>query len=326
MFRWFWIILVISFVFVQKAEAKIVQTDKPYSFEALSEDLSRLKSTYGETIQIQTIGKSHFGREIFAVQLGSGKKNILLIGAHHGREWLTSMLLMNMLETYASAYQHHLPIGNRSSEILNDVSIWFVPMLNPDGVAIAQNQLRLFPSSHQERLWGMNQGRNNFIRWKANGMGVDLNRQYPAGWGEISNKPGKPSFQFYKGEAPLEAVEAAYLVKFVQETQPSMALSYHTAGREIYWHYKNGIHLIRDFILAKKVAKLTEYKLAKPPKKATGGGFTDWFITAWDRPAMTIEISYLVGDRHPPLTVFREEWRRNKYVGIMMAEEAKKLN
>jgi g-D-glutamyl-meso-diaminopimelate peptidase len=324
MVRCLWLIALFSFFMAEKAHA-IVHTNKPYSYEVLQNDLTTLKSAYNDSIQIKIIGRSHFGRDIYAIHLGTGKKNILLIGSHHGREWLTSMLLMKMLETYANAYQNQLPIGTNPTNILNDVSIWFVPMVNPDGVDIQQNHIGEFPPEHQTRLLFMNKGKNDFIRWKANGMGVDLNRQYPMDWRSIARKPKGPAYQFYKGKAPLEAAEVVVLTNFIQDIQPSMALTYHTAGREIYWRYKNGMHLVRDYILAKKVAKLTGYKLAKPPKKAVGGGFTDWFIPTYHRPAMTIEISYLVGDRHPPLSVFKEEWKRNKYVGIKMAEEAKKF-
>ena len=325
MFRWFWILLLFSFLLATKAEANVIQTDKPYSYEVLKDDLARLKNTYNEKIQIKTIGTTHFGQDIYAVKLGEGKKNILFIGAHHGREWLTSMLLMEMLHTYAEAYQNQSSIGAFQTDVLNEVSIWVIPMLNPDGVSIQQNKINMFPSEHQNHLMFMNEGWDHYIRWKSNGMGVDLNRQYPAGWEKIQQKPNWPSYQFYKGRAPMEAEEVVAVMNFVEEIQPIVALSYHTAGREIFWRYKNGNHLIRDRLLAKKVAKLTGYKLAKPPKEAIGGGFTDWFITTYHRPAMTIEISYLVGDRHPPLTVFKEEWKRNKYVGMMIATEAKKL-
>jgi g-D-glutamyl-meso-diaminopimelate peptidase len=324
MFRFFCLIALLSLFISEKAQAA-VHTKQPYSYEVLQKDLTALKRTYHGKIQIKSIGCSHFGRDIYAVRLGTGEKNILLIGSHHGREWLTSMVLMKMLETYAEAYQHHLPIGAYSPNILNEVSIWFVPMLNPDGVEIQQNHIHEFPEEHQKWLRFMNKGKDDFTRWKANGMGVDLNRQYPMDWGSIPKKPKEPSYQFYKGKAPLEATEVVDLTNFVQTIQPSVALTYHTAGREIYWRYKNGRQIFRDYILAKKVAKLTGYKLAKPPKKATGGGFTDWFIPTYHRPAMTIEISYLVGDRHPPLSVFKEEWKRNKYVGLKVAEEAKKF-
>jgi g-D-glutamyl-meso-diaminopimelate peptidase len=324
MFRCFCLLALLTLFMSEKTHAA-VHTNRPYSYDRLQDDLSTLKSTYHDTIQVQSIGRSHFGRDIYAIRLGTGAKNILLIGSHHGREWLTSMLLMKMLETYADAYQHQLPVGTYPTAILNEVSIWFVPMLNPDGVEIQQNHLYEFPREHQKWLLSMNKGSDHFIRWKANGMGVDLNRQYPMDWVTIPRKPKEPSYQFYKGKAPLEAAEVVALTNFVRKTQPSAALTYHTAGREIYWRYKNGRQVFRDYILAKKVAKLTGYKLAKPPKKATGGGFTDWFIPTYHRPAMTIEISYLVGDRHPPLSVFKEEWKRNKYVGLKVAEEAKKI-
>jgi g-D-glutamyl-meso-diaminopimelate peptidase len=40
---------------------------------------------------------------------------------------------------------------------------------------------------------------------------------------------------------------------------------------------------------------------------------------------LTIEISPLVGETSPPLSVFETEWERNKYVGLTLAEEAKHL-
>ena len=115
------------------------------------------------------------------------------------------------------------------------------------------------------------------------------------------------------------------LTTFIREINPEIAVAYHSAGREIFWKYHNGKQLKRDKRIAKKVSKLTGYKLGKPPKQATGGGFTDWFITTYHRPALTIEISPLVGETSPPLSIFNTEWKRNKYVGLTLAEEAKSL-
>ena len=307
------------------ADAKIVKVDKPYSYECLQQDLKQINKKYREHIEIKTIGKTHFGREIWGVKLGEGKTNIVLIGAHHGREWLTSALLMNMLEGYAEAYQRGKRIGFRSTDILNQVSIWFIPMLNPDGVTIQQNNLKSFSPDYQKQLLQMNEGSRNLKRWKANGIGVDLNRQYPAGWRRLNQEQSNPSYAFYKGKKPLESKEVIALTNFIREIKPSIAVAYHTAGREIFWNYKNGRHLKRDYKVAKKVSRLTNYKLAKPDPEAFGGGFTDWFITTYHRPAMTIEISYLVGETSPPLSVFNTEWKRNKYVGLLLAKEAKKM-
>lgn len=307
------------------ADAKIVKVDKPYSYECLQQDLKQINKKYREHIEIKTIGTTHFGREIWGVKLGEGKTNIVLIGAHHGREWLTSALLMNMLESYAEAYQRGQRMGFRSTDILNQVSIWFIPMLNPDGVTIQQNNLKSFSPDYQKQLLQMNEGSRNLKRWKANGIGVDLNRQYPAGWRRLNQEQSNPSYAFYKGKKPFESKEVIALTNFIREIKPSIAVAYHTAGREIFWNYKNGKHLKRDYKVAKKVSRLTNYKLAKPDPEAFGGGFTDWFITTYHRPAMTIEISYLVGETSPPLSVFNTEWKRNKYVGLLLAKEAKKM-
>jgi len=319
------LLFILLFLFLQVemvSMAKVVETTHPYSYDILKQDIAKIHHTY-KKIEVKSIGKTHFGRTIYGIKLGEGKQNIVLIGAHHGREWMTSMLLMKKLEGYAKAYQHQTNFGSFSTDILNDVSIWFIPMLNPDGVTIQQNTLDKFPQDHQKYLLAMNEGLENFERWKANGLGVDLNRQYPADWKALNHQPDSPSYQFYKGKKPLEAKEVKVLTQFIREINPVIAVAYHSSGEEVFWNYYNGKHLHRDKQIAKKVSKLTGYKLGKPPKHATGGGFTDWFITHYHRPALTIEISPLVGETSPPLSVFETEWERNKYVGLTLAEEAK---
>lgn len=318
------ILLFLLLQFEPALKAKVVETTRPYSYELLKQDILKIDHTY-KKVEVKSIGRTHFGRTIYGIKLGEGKRSIVLIGAHHGREWMTSMLLMKKLEGYAKAYQDQSDFGTFSTKILNDVSIWFIPMLNPDGVTIQQNTLEKFPYHHRKRLIFMNEGLDNFERWKANGLGVDLNRQYPAGWNELNHQPDSPSYQFYKGKKSLEAKEVKVLTHFICQINPVIAVAYHSSGEEVFWNYHNGKHLQRDKQIAKKVSKLTGYKLAKPPKQATGGGFTDWFITRYHRPALTIEISPLVGETSPPLSVFETEWERNKYVGLTVAEEAQHL-
>ena len=319
------ILLLLSFRFENASLAKIVQTNKPYSYEIMKQDIVSIDKKY-KVVKVKKIGTTHFGRTIFGIKLGKGKQNIVLIGAHHGREWITSMLLMKKLEGYANAYENQTNFGSLSTDILDDISIWFIPMLNPDGVTIQQNDLNQFPNKHRKRLLAMNDEVENFDRWKANGIGLDLNRQYPAGWRELSKQPELPYYQFYRGKKPLEAKEVKALTRFIRKIEPEIAVAYHSAGREIFWNYRNGKHLNRDNRIANKISKLSGYELGKPPTQATGGGFTDWFITKYHRPAMTIEISPLVGETSPPLEVFESEWESNKYIGLTLAAEAKILS
>lgn len=307
--------------FSTSVQAKIVDPSKIYTYEQFLSDVGSIKEAYGELVQIRTIGQTYFGNEILAIKIGTGKKNILFIGAHHGREWLTSSLLMVMLENYVHSYKNGEMYGPYDSSYLNEISIWFIPMLNPDGVLIQQNSV---PKVFLDQVYLMNEGSHNFSRWKANGIGIDLNRQYPAGWDDLPITK-YPSYQFYKGEKPLQAKEVVAITKFVNEIQPLIAVAYHSSGQEIYWNYHNRENTRRDREIAANIAELTGYTLGKPPKRAFGGGFTDWFITSKQRPALTIEICPTVEEGPPPITTFKEEWLRNQYVGFELIEEARKL-
>ncbi|MBD8071067.1 M14 family zinc carboxypeptidase [Bacillus sp. PS06] len=309
---------------VQGKTEKIVQTSQIYTYEKMLKDLYLLSEKYPNFIEYKTIGKSTLGKEIPAIKLGAGKQHVLFVGSHHGREWLTSTLLMKMIESYSEAYYQHTKVGQFDPRILDEVSIWFVPMLNPDGVDIQQKGMLAFPLIHQQLLLEMNGNDLNFKKWKANGIGIDLNRQYPAGWKEIKGDHPFQSYQYYKGTQPLEAVEVNALVRFILEEDPLISVAYHSAGRVIYWAYKNDKNNVnRDKAIASKLSTLTGYSLAKPPKTAVGGGLTDWFITHYKRPAYTIEIGYRVKETNLPLSIFPEVWKRNNGVGLMIAEQAK---
>lgn len=300
-------------------------SEQMYSPETMEKDLRKLQEQY--QLEVQTIGETENGKRIKAVKLGKGKKSILMVGAHHGREWLSSVLLMTMLKDYASAYQARKPIGDFSTNVLDEVSIWFIPMLNPDGVSIQQGDLSNLNVRERVAVWRMNRYSTEWSRWKANAKGIDLNRQYPSGWNEVTKEVKHPTYQFYKGKQPLEASEVKALSTFTKEVNPLLAVSYHTSGREIFWHYQNKHkNMARDYGIAKKTAEITGYELSIPEEEAIGSGFTDWFITEFERPAMTIELSFLVEETHPPMTVFPEEWKRNRQVGMMLVKEANELN
>ncbi|MEJ9229978.1 carboxypeptidase [Peribacillus butanolivorans] len=315
------LIVLIGLLFFPEAP----RAEQVYSPRQMEKDLQEIQDQY--KFEVQKIGKTEKGKYIKAIKLGKGKKSILLVGSHHGREWLSSILLMTMLKDYAAAYQAGKPIGGLPSGLLDEVSIWFIPMLNPDGVSIQQGDLSNLNFLEKAGVWRMNRYSTNWSRWKANAKGIDLNRQYPIGWEEVLSDAKKPTYQFYKGEQPLEATEVKALADFTKKVDPTIAVSYHTSGREIFWHYKNKReNMARDYGIAKKTAELTGYELTFPEKEAVGSGFTDWFITEFKRPGMTIELSYLVDETNPPFSVFPEEWKRNRLVGIMLVKEANKLH
>lgn len=312
------LLLFVQLLFIPTiSKAAVVDSSKPYSYKEFQQDIWLLKSKYKDRLQIKTIGTSEYGRKLYAVRLGSGKQNILMIGAHHGREWITSLLLMNMVEQYAGSSSLY--------KELEDVSIWFVPMLNPDGVTIQQGEIDKFPFFAKRKIKKMNEGSSDFSRWKSNGLGIDLNRQYSVGWDQLNYASKNPSYKNYKGQKPFEAKEVKAIVEFTEEIKPSIAISYHSSGQEIYWQYKNGEYTERDRKIAEKISAATGYKLGVPDEDAIGAGYTDWFINEYKLPALTIEICPLIKETNPPLYTFTDEWGRNKKIPKILIQEVKKL-
>ncbi|MFG6119291.1 M14 family metallopeptidase [Thalassobacillus sp. B23F22_16] len=307
------------------ASASQVNPDTAYSYDVLTKDIQALADRYPNAITYQSIGTSPYGREIWAVKVGSGEQNILVNGSHHAREWLTSTLNMKMVEEYAKAYTNNTTInGFQVRTLLDDVAIWFVPMVNPDGVTLQQQGLGAFPSSVHNDLKAMNDGSSDFTRWKANAKGEDLNRQYPADWENIKHSSGKPYYKDFKGYYPMQAVESQHLASFTYETGPRSTIAYHSAGEIIYWYFnQDGKQYDRDNKVVDNIGLITGYQPVSPEPNPSGGGYTDWFVDEFKRTGLTIEIGAYPGERHLPTSAFEQIWNKNKIVPLRMAENAR---
>jgi len=306
------------------AEANIVDPSVTYTYEVLTQDVQELAAKYPDMIEYKSIGKTLYGRDIWAVGLGSGSAAVFFNGSHHAREWLTTTLNMYMIEQYAKAYAEGRQFeGYNVRDILGRTKIWFVPMVNPDGVTLQQTGLQSFPASVHKALIAMNDGSRNFKRWKANAQGVDPNRQYDANWKELLNNYAYPHWMGHKGTAPMTARENKAMIAFTYEIDPEIAVSYHSAGRILYWNFRTpAAHYARDKRLADIFRSFTGYSLVSPSFNSNGGGgYTDWFIQKLGRPAFTPEIGVKNGETHLPLSAFGEEWRRNKKIGLWIAQE-----
>jgi g-D-glutamyl-meso-diaminopimelate peptidase len=317
---------VLSFSVNIQASSIIVNPKQVYSYTKMVSDIQKLKRAYPELVNVKVIGKSEYGRNIYALSLGNGPAKVFINGSHHAREWMTTTLNMYMINQYADSYTRNKKInGYDPKKILASTTIWFVPMVNPDGVTLQQSGLKAFPKSVHKSLIKMNEGSKNFKRWKANGKGIDLNRQYDAGWKTLKG-PKKPSYKNYKGKAPATAAEVKTILKFVKEIDPEMAVSYHSAGKILYWNYKQDTKRYkRDLAYAKKIGKMTRYPLIYNRNGSGGGGFTDWFVSVKKRPGFTPEISKPVYETNPPLSEFPNAWKENQAVSLFIATEGSKL-
>lgn len=308
------------------AQNYVVNPNQTYTYTKMVRDIEKLKKAYPELIDVEIIGKSEYGRNIYAVSLGKGTSTVFINGSHHAREWITTNVNMNMIDKYANAYEKKGKIdGYDVQKILNNTTIWFIPMVNPDGVTLQQSGLSAFPKADHAKLIKMNEGSKNFKRWKANGKGVDLNRQYDARWKYIKGENG-PKFKNYKGKSPESAKETKAVLSFVKEMNPEMAISYHSSGQILFWKYgQTGSRYTRDRNYIKKISQMTGYRLISPKSYTGGGGFSDWFSTALKKPAFTIEVGPYAGETQVPLKYFKKIWQENEGIGLYVAQEGTKL-
>lgn len=155
-----------------------------FSSNLLYENLQILKQAY-PFLQTGSIGKSVLGKDIPFVRVGRGQKEVFYSASYHANEWITSILLLEFLYEYCAAIQNNSTIWNFSARRLFDsVSIYIVPLVNPDGVDLVTGALSATSQSYKQvQKIADEYPTISFPNgWKANIRGVDLNLQFPAGW------------------------------------------------------------------------------------------------------------------------------------------------
>lgn len=304
------------------ALAPLVQPRQVYSYERMLADAGRLAAAYPGLVEVTDIGRSVFGRRLIAIRLGRGTTAITLNAAHHGREWITTPLLMAMLDRYALAYYRgELLDGFDVYALLNRVTIWAVPMVNPDGVALAQAGAATAPDP--AAVIALNGGSRDFRAWKANGRGVDLNRQYPANWTTIDQPAAKPGPANYRGPAPLTEPETRAMADFARAHPFALHLALHTAGELIFWHfYQAGDARTESRRLACRIAALTGYALMPAHAYESGGGYKDWVVQCLDVPAFTVEVGQCTPYNQVPTSALPRILAQTRAFGLLLAQEA----
>lgn len=224
----------------------VVPTDLSYTYDIMQMNLSAFSVIF-PFIKFGSIGNTVLGREIPYLKIGTGSKEVFYSASIHANEWITSPVLMKFVENLALAYVNDTYIyGYPARNILEDTSIYVVPMCNPDGIDLVLNSISKDSDAYKKAL----EISNNYPNipfpsgWKANINGVDLNLQFPASWDmakEIKFEQGftTPAPRDYVGTAPLVAPEAIAMYRFTIAHNFRLILAYHTQGRVIYWRYLN---------------------------------------------------------------------------------------
>lgn len=293
-------------------EREIVIPREDYGYDEMMDDLSRLTSRY-PFISISTIGESVLGRPIPAVRIGTGAKEVHYNGSFHAQEWITTVLMMKLIERYAEAYQNGERIGQFSIPALyRETSLWVVPMVNPDGVELVQEGIDP-DNPYYDLVVEANGGSLDFRPWAANIRGVDLNNQFPADWEREAarGEPG-PAPRNYSGPSPLSEPEARAMADFTRNHDFRMVIAWHAQGEEIYWGYE-GLEPAESEHIVTVFSEASGYRPIRYVQ--SWAGYKDWFIQDWRRPGFTVEVGR--GVQPLPISQFWSIWSRT--IGILLA-------
>ena len=310
----------------EAAYENIVDPNQPYSYEMLMEDANKLTIMYDGLIELSSIGKSVEGRELALIKLGKGETKLVLAGTHHAREYITSAFLMETVDEYARAYATSGEFGSIDIKALLDtVTLYIVPMVNPDGVNLVLNGPDAVKNPEEVKSMRMMQG--SYSEWKANINGVDLNRQYPCHWDMKTSNTNVPSSEMYKGEAPATEPEVQAMMRLCEENEFALAASFHSKGEVIYWADSGTDGAIQaSNAIAQTLADVTGYSLmgVSEDPAVYGAGFENWFRQEYLRPAFCVELTP-VGNGAVPHddSLFGElVWDKAKDLAAVLMEQA----
>ena len=293
-----------------------------YSYDNLLADIKTLQKGNADKLKCVKLCDTADGRGVYDIILGNpnGNKQILIFGAMHAREYITTQIVMRQLcdaidvlngVDMTSSYR-----GISKKYLLENVTIHFIPMNNPDGVSISQFGLSGIRNTDlRKKVSAMYSG--DYAQWKANAVGVDLNRNFDADWQDFCGSR-YPAPERYKGAYPGSEPETAALIELTERYHIQRAISYHTCGALIYWYYKQqGDVLTESQRFAQRISAETGYPLDNDYTAVDAAGYKDWAVYQMGVPAITIETGAENGRSiiNPvPISRFNDIWERNKNV------------
>lgn len=314
----------------------IVNTSDTYFLDEIYKDIDELCDVYSGILSKRVIGRSVEGRDIVSLRL-KGKRNnlldnptVLIVGGIHAREDFSVMLCMKMIDYYCNYCMEEKSFeGFDVKSNLDKVTMYFVPVVNPDGLNIVHNGLEASSNYNilkEMKIWG-----ENHTYWKANANGVDLNKNFDDGnWDIRTCVPGTdvPCSDRFKGYEPNSEPETQALVNFCNENNFTLMATYHCSGNCTFWadsgthNSFNGLdEKIMDELNNKYIYRKT--KISQDPK-IYGCGFENWFRARMKRPAFCIELSPFVegGKQHPDSMFDELVWQYAHTTGLFFAEKA----
>jgi carboxypeptidase T len=318
-------ILMLALGTVGAAPAAAVEYEFPpgntgfHTYLEMVAEVKAAAAAHPTIVQRRSIGKSHIGRDIWAVKVSDNvatdesEPEVLFDGLHHGDEHMSQEMTLAILAWLTTGYGHDTRVTN----LVNSREIWIIFGLNPDG---ATYDIKGRTYHHWRKNLQPTPG--------SKAVGTDLNRNYDYRWGCCGGSSSNPASSRYRGPARFSAPETRAFRDFVMSRvvggrqQIRTAISFHTTGRLVLYPY--GYTYVdvpadmnatdhRTFVaMAKVMAASNGYK----PEQASdlyisSGTSRDWLYGRFRIFSFTFELSPNSAS-YPPDEAIPTETGRNR--------------
>lgn len=178
---------------------------------------------------------THEGRHLFAVKISDNpsisenEPAVLIVANHHARELPSVMSALEAIDQFTHFYNADPSITN----LINNHEIWIAPMWNPDGY---------FYTCTADVMWRKNRRDNG-----DGTFGVDLNRNYPFGWGEDCAGSKNPRSETYIGPSAASEPETQTMVAFANAECFAKVADLHAFAGEVRYGYGCWAMPFKDF-------------------------------------------------------------------------------
>lgn len=279
------------------------------TYSELTNILNEYRSRFPGIVSVQSIGKSHEGRDIWAVKISDNvdveeNEPVVFFNAmHHAREVMTTEIALDIIDQLTSGYA----ANSRTQNWVNSNAIWVVPMVNPDG---------------NNKVWTSNN------MWRKNtreGYGVDINRNYPYAWGTCNGSSGSTYSDTYRGPSAGSEPETQAMMGLVARIKPVLSISYHSYSELVIYPYGcDGEHTPdRDTIegvgrqLAGRLPKDGSSGTYDPGTSwellyAVDGGDIDWYYNEHQVLPYVIEVNSTAQGFQPPFSWRQKTVEKNR--------------
>lgn len=227
--------------------------------------IQEMAEQYPDIIRVIEIGRSNQNRPIYAIRVSTHenadiKPAVLFNGMHHAREIMTTEVTTDIIRFLTTNYQN--PDMPAVTAWVENVAIWVIPQLNPDGNEIVWTK---------DNWWRKNGRGDDDSVW-----GVDLNRNYSFQWNACGGSSGSRGSDTYRGESPGSEPETQAMMRFYKEQNIAMSISYHSYSEMVVAPYGcQGQYAPENFIL-KDVGLNLARKIPTDDARGTYAYGTGW--------------------------------------------------